>query len=225
MLLPVDGRAAGRRQLRHGRADAGRAGAGRAPDRPRGRRQRLHRRRRRPVAGARRPVAGPRGEPVRPGGAGLRDVAALDLAGLHWPGSGSELVLAGDVDNPLPGRTAQPMSTARRRARAPEVAVLDAGLGPWAAVVAAVTARQPAPGAGAAGGLGFGAMGVLGDSRPGIEVVLDLMGFEAGLRRGARGHRRGALDEQSLKARPPPASRGRPPARGSRWSLCPGAGR
>src|SRR6516162_4268144 len=44
-----------------------------------------------------------RGEPLARGGAALRDVAALDLAGLH-PGLGpSTVILATDVANPLTG--------------------------------------------------------------------------------------------------------------------------
>jgi glycerate kinase len=48
-----------------------------------------------------------RGEPVRPGGAGLRDVATLDLTGLHpalYPaGHAADIILAADVGNPLTG--------------------------------------------------------------------------------------------------------------------------
>src|SRR6476659_5370941 len=48
------------------------------------------------------------GEPVRPGGpalggGGLRDVATLDLSGLHPGLRAAEVILAADVDNPLTG--------------------------------------------------------------------------------------------------------------------------
>lgn len=61
------------------------------------------------------------------------------------------------------------------------------------------------PGAGAAGGTGFGAMAVLGARpRPGIEVVLELIGFSDAVR-GAdlvvTGE--GALDEQTLRGKAP----------------------
>jgi glycerate 2-kinase len=50
-----------------------------------------------------------RGEPVRPGGGALRDVATLDLTGLHPAlqpalhpaGHAADIILAADVDNPL----------------------------------------------------------------------------------------------------------------------------
>jgi glycerate kinase len=88
-----------------------------------------------------------------------------------------------------------------------EVAVLAAGLRRWAAVMAAAvgTDRSRAPGAGAAGGVGFAALAVLGATRrPGIELVLDLAGFEAALD-GAdlviTGE--GSLDAQSLAGKTP----------------------
>ena len=153
-----------------------------------------------------------RGEPVRPGGAGLPDVAALDLAGLHpalHPASRSaELILAADVDNPLTGPDGAAEVYGPQKGAGPaEVAVLAAGLRRWAAVMAAAagTDWSRAPGAGAAGGVGFAALAVLGATRrPGIELVLDLAGFEAALD-GAdlviTGE--GSLDAQSLAGKTP----------------------
>ena len=158
-----------------------------------------------------------RGEPVRPGGpalggGALRDVATLDLAGLHpalHPASRTaELTLAADVDNPLTGPDgAAEVYGPQKGASAAEVAVLAAGLRHWAAVVAAAVGRDwsQAPGAGAAGGVGFAALAVLGATRrPGIELVLDLAGFETALD-GAdlviTGE--GSLDEQSLAGKTP----------------------
>ena len=152
------------------------------------------------------------GEPVRPGGAGLRDVAALDLAGLHpalHPASRSaELILAADVDNPLTGPDGAAEVYGPQKGAGPaEVAVLAAGLRRWAAVMAAAAGADwsRAPGAGAAGGVGFAALAVLGATRrPGIELVLDLAGFEAALD-GAdlviTGE--GSLDAQSLAGKTP----------------------
>jgi glycerate kinase len=152
------------------------------------------------------------GEPVRPGGAGLRDVAALDLAGLHpalHPASRSaELILAADVDNPLTGPDGAAEVYGPQKGAGPaEVAALAAGLRRWAAVMAAAvgTDWSRAPGAGAAGGVGFAALAVLGATRrPGIELVLDLAGFEAALD-GAdlviTGE--GSLDAQSMAGKTP----------------------
>jgi len=148
------------------------------------------------------------GEPVRPGGAGLREVAALDLTGLHQALYPADIILAADVDNPLTGPDGAAEVYGPQKGAAPaEVAALDAGLRHWAAVVAAAVGRDwsRTPGAGAAGGVGFAALAVLGATRrPGIELVLDLAGFEGALD-GAdlviTGE--GSLDAQSLAGKTP----------------------
>jgi glycerate kinase len=158
-----------------------------------------------------------RGEPVRPdgpalGGGALRDVATLDLTGLHPAlhpaGRTAELTLAADVDNPLTGPDGAAEVYGPQKGASPaEVSLLAAGLRRWAAVVAATvgTDWSQAPGAGAAGGVGFAVLAVLGATRrPGIELVLDLAGFEAALD-GAdlviTGE--GSLDAQSLAGKTP----------------------
>ena len=160
-----------------------------------------------------------RGEPVRPGGAGLRDVATLDLTGLHpalhpalqsarYPAGGADLILAADVDNPLTGPDGAAEVYGPQKGASPaEIAALDAGLRRWAAVVAAAVGRDwsRTPGTGAAGGVGFAALAVLGATRrPGIELVLDLARFEGALD-GAdlviTGE--GSLDAQSLAGKTP----------------------
>jgi glycerate kinase len=148
------------------------------------------------------------GRPVPPGGAGLARVAALDLAGLHPGLAGAEVVLASDVDNPLTGpRGAAAVFGPQKGASPDDVAALDAGLRRWAAVVAGATGRDHSgePGAGAAGGVGFAALAVLGARmRPGIDLVLELAGFADTLR-GAdlvvTGE--GCLDEQTLHGKAP----------------------
>ncbi|MEP6852742.1 MAG: glycerate kinase [bacterium] len=123
------------------------------------------------------------GSPVTPGGAGLVTVAALgrvppDLAGVRF-------VLAADVDSPLTGpRGAAAVFGPQKGAGTAQVAALDDGLRHWADVVAAATGAEhrDQPGAGAAGGVGFAALAVLGATRrPGAEIVLELIGFEARL--------------------------------------------
>ena len=148
------------------------------------------------------------GEPVRPGGAGLREVAALDLTGLHQALYPADIILAADVDNPLTGPDGAAEVYGPQKGASPaEVAALDAGLRRWATVVAAAVGRDwsRTPGAGAAGGVGFAALAVLGATRrPGIELVLDLAGFEGALD-GAdlviTGE--GSLDAQSLAGKTP----------------------
>ena len=153
-----------------------------------------------------------RGEPVGRGGRALHDVAALDLTGLHPglnpAGRTAELTLAADVDNPLTGPDGAAEVYGPQKGASPaEVAVLEAGLRRWAAVVAATVGQDwsQTPGAGAAGGVGFAARAVLGaQSRPGIGLVLELAGFAAALD-GAdlviTGE--GSLDAQSLAGKAP----------------------
>ena len=154
-----------------------------------------------------------RGELAAPmGGGALCDVAALDLSGLHPAlhpaGRTAELILAADVDSPLTGPDGAAEVYGPQKGASPaQVTVLASGLRRWAAVVAAAigTDWSQVPGAGAAGGVGFAALAVLGATRrPGIELVLDLAGFETALD-GAdlviTGE--GSLDAQSLAGKTP----------------------
>jgi glycerate kinase len=146
-------------------------------------------------------------ELVRGGGA-LTELAHLDLSGLHPALTAAELVLACDVVNPLLGPSGAVAVYGGQKGAAGAVAArLEAGLERWASVVAQVTGAQAAdqPGAGAAGGVGFGALAVLGaTARSGVDLVLDLVGF-ADLLAGARlvitGE--GALDVQTLAGKAP----------------------
>ncbi|MGW2154285.1 glycerate kinase [Nonomuraea sp. NPDC001699] len=154
------------------------------------------------------------------GGAALRGLARIDLSGFADV-AGVEFVVAGDVDNPLLGpHGAAAVYGPQKGATPDDVKVLEAGLSRLAAVatqthglVGAVehddTPRAMgvagAPGAGAAGGVGFAALAFLqAELRPGIEYLLDLLGFGA-LVQGARlvitGE--GSLDEQSLRGKAP----------------------
>jgi glycerate kinase len=151
-----------------------------------------------------------RGEPVARGGAGLDEVAALDLTGLHpmFRSGGAALTLAADVDNPLAGPDGAAVVYGPQKGASPDkVARLDTGLRRWAAVVTAAVGRDwsPAAGAGAAGGVGFAALAVLGARlRPGIDVVLELTGFAsrlAGADLAITGE--GSLDAQSLAGKAP----------------------
>jgi glycerate 2-kinase len=126
-----------------------------------------------------------RGAELARGGAALRDVAALDLAGLHPALRAASVILATDVINPLTGPDgAAEVYGPQKGATPAQISELDSGLRRWAAVVAAATGSDlsQAPGAGAAGGVGFAALAVLGaERRLGIEVILDLLDFDAAL--------------------------------------------
>lgn len=148
------------------------------------------------------------GEQCPEGGGGLLDVADIDLGGLHPRLAEARLTIACDVDNPLTGPTgAAAVYGPQKGAVADDVALLDGALARFADVVAASRGRdeRDRPGAGAAGGVGFAALSCLDATlRPGVDVVLDLVGFESALA-GAdlvvTGE--GMLDEQTLHGKAP----------------------
>lgn len=150
------------------------------------------------------------GEPVGPGGGGLRDLATADLSGLDDRLTAIDLVLASDVDNPLTGPKGAPAVYGPQKGASPEdVAALDANLAHYAAVLertlgGRAAAHALAPGAGAAGGIGYGALVLGARFRPGIEVMLDVLGFAAALDEATlviTGE--GSLDEQTLHGKAP----------------------
>jgi glycerate kinase len=155
------------------------------------------------------------GAELPPGGGALRRLDRVDLTGLHPGLQRTDVLLASDVNNPLLGRTgAAAVYGPQKGATAGDVELLDAGLARWSRAVAAAQgvpagrSGHPAadlPGAGAAGGVGFAALAVLGARmRPGIELLLELTGFAERLR-GARlvvtGE--GSLDTQTLHGKAP----------------------
>lgn len=148
------------------------------------------------------------GREVSSGGAEVARVVSLERGHLQELLDGVEVVVASDVDNPLVGPAgAAAVYGPQKGADAEQIVALDAGLRQWADLVASVTGRdvRASPGAGAAGGVGFAALALLGARVvPGIELVLDLIGFRA-LLDGAdlviTGE--GALDEQTLSGKAP----------------------
>ncbi|WP_425505797.1 glycerate kinase [Streptomyces typhae] len=151
------------------------------------------------------------GQPVGPGGGPLRELASADLSGLDPRLANVDVVLASDVDNPLTGPKGAPAVYGPQKGAGPEdVAALDVALAHFARVLARDASPRAleyadAPGAGAAGGIGYGALVGLGASfRPGIEVMLDVLGFAPALAGAAlviTGE--GSLDEQTLHGKAP----------------------
>jgi glycerate 2-kinase len=142
------------------------------------------------------------------GGAALAAVRSLDLAGLHPALQQAEILVASDVDNPLLGpRGAAAVYGPQKGASPTDVAELDAALARWADAVHRATGidAAPTPGAGAAGGVGFAALAVLGARlQPGIDLILDLVRFRealAGARLVVTGE--GSLDAQTLHGKAP----------------------
>lgn len=133
---------------------------------------------------------------------------SLDISRVTRLLDGVRVTLAADVDNPLLGPDgAAAVYGPQKGADADQVRLLDDRLARWADLVAATTGadHRDDPGAGAAGGAGFAALAVLGaERRSGVEVVLDLVGFDQALV-GAdlvvTGE--GSLDAQSLRGKAP----------------------
>ncbi|MFJ7290977.1 glycerate kinase [Streptomyces collinus] len=150
------------------------------------------------------------GEPVPPGGGGLAELATADLSGLDPRLAEIELVLASDVDNPLTGpKGASAVYGPQKGASPDDVAALDSALAHFAKVLQGPAGAKAAeyaasPGAGAAGGIGYGALLLGARFRPGIEVMLDVLGFAPALDRAdlvITGE--GSLDEQTLHGKAP----------------------
>jgi glycerate kinase len=142
------------------------------------------------------------GAAVPPDGGHLKDIAGLAPA----PAPFEKMDVLCDVTNPLFGRSGAAWIYGGQKGGSDAVlAQLDDGLKHLAALVTKELGRDVAdmPGAGAAGGLGYGAVAFLGaELRRGIEVVLDMTGFDEAARKAdliitGEGH----LDGQSAQGK------------------------
>ncbi|MEY2559758.1 MAG: glycerate 2-kinase [Verrucomicrobiota bacterium] len=118
------------------------------------------------------------------------------------------LIAAVDVRNPLLGERGATRTFGPQKGGTPEqLEILERGLARLADVVARDLGRdfRDAPGAGAAGGLGFGLMNFCGaEVRPGFEVVAEFIDLEAAIQRAdvvITGE--GSLDRQTLEGKAP----------------------
>ncbi len=145
------------------------------------------------------------------GGAALATLDRIDLSGLDVRLERTRFILASDVDNPLLGSQGAPAVFGPQKGLSPEdVTELDATLAHFVEVLGREIGLQAstaaaAPGAGAAGGVGYAALAVLNaERRRGVDVVLDFTGLSEKLD-GATlvitGE--GSLDEQSLGGKTP----------------------
>jgi glycerate kinase len=140
------------------------------------------------------------GAVLPPGGAALVSLSTVDLSGV----APVEVSLASDVDNPLLGPSgAAAVYGPQKGASIDDVLTLENGLRRWSEVIGPEFAAEP--GAGAAGGVGFAALAVLGARmRPGSSLMLDLLGFSDAVRDTrlvVTGE--GSLDGQSLRGKAP----------------------
>ena len=123
------------------------------------------------------------GSPVGPGE--LHRVSTLDLSGVDPRIKATTFVAATDVTNPLLGPTGAAAVYGPQKGAGPEeVALLERGLTTLADAAEAQLGQRlrDLPGAGAAGGLGWGMVTFLGASiKPGGDLVMDLVGLPSAL--------------------------------------------
>jgi glycerate kinase len=148
------------------------------------------------------------GRELAGGGVALLELARIDASGLDPRVTGVAFVAATDVDNPLVGPAgASAVYGPQKGATPDDVALLDGALGHLAVVVERDLGAdlRDEPGAGAAGGLGFGLMAFLGARvRSGVDVIAEILDLprradEADLAITGEGR----FDGQSLRGKAP----------------------
>ena len=151
------------------------------------------------------------GNELPPGGAALANLHRIDFTDFEPRLVETRFVLASDVDNPLLGpQGAAAVFGPQKGATPQDVDLLDTALARFVEVLAReigfrAERAAEAPGAGAAGGVGYAAIAVLAATRrPGIDVVLEFTQLAhrlAGADLVITGE--GSLDEQSLLGKTP----------------------
>jgi len=129
------------------------------------------------------------GADIGPGGGALSDLARVDLSELSPVLAEVALTVASDVTNPLLGPTGAAATYGPQKgADEKQVARLDANLARYADRLEVAVGRsiRDVPGAGAAGGTTAGLLAIADrfasfDILPGVEVVMELAGFDAAL--------------------------------------------
>ena len=123
------------------------------------------------------------GRSFMPVGKTLQSIAHIDLLGRAPVLNGAMIRVLCDIDNPMTGpQGAAAVFGPQKGATPTQVSMLDSGLRHMAEVVRndlGVDVER-LPGAGAAGGMGGGAVAFLSASLcPGIELILDTVGFDS----------------------------------------------
>ncbi len=150
----------------------------------------------------------PDGNELPRGGAALARADRVELDDMKALIDDVEFIIASDVDNPLLGPAgAATVFGPQKGASADDIARLELSLSRWASVVTTATGKDAAhaPGAGAAGGVGFAGLSMLNATlTSGADMVLDLVRFSE------RAHEaclvitgEGSLDEQTLHGKAP----------------------
>ncbi|MFC4278399.1 glycerate kinase [Achromobacter aloeverae] len=148
------------------------------------------------------------GKQLEPGGGALARAARLETDGLDPRLARVRIEVACDVDNPLCGpKGASAVFGPQKGATPAQVAELDAALAVFADLCARTLGRdeRDAPGAGAAGGLGYAAHTFLGARfRPGVELVAELGGLADAMQGADLAFTgEGRMDEQTLHGKTP----------------------
>jgi glycerate kinase len=129
------------------------------------------------VLGAR--ITDASGTPIADGARGLATASSADLSGLA-PLPPHGVTVLSDVTNPLLGaRGAAAVFGPQKGASPDDVAGLDAALSRLAGLDAFATTDPETPGAGAAGGTGFGLLAWGAELVPGSAAVAELVGLDA----------------------------------------------
>ena len=124
-----------------------------------------------------------------PGGGSLTDLTRIDLTDIAPVLGEVSLTVASDVTNPFLGeRGAAAVYGPQKGADEEQVRLLDKNLAHYADLLEAASGRaiRDVPGAGAAGGTTAGLLAIADrfasfEIRPGVEVLMELTGFDAAL--------------------------------------------
>ncbi len=117
------------------------------------------------------------GNPIPRGGAGLSELASIDVTRLHPAIAETETVVACDVNNPLTGPEGASHVYGPQKGATPDmIETLDANLADFDTMLAREIGKSfnDVPGAGAAGGLGAGLMAFLtAELQLGVDIIID----------------------------------------------------
>ena len=122
------------------------------------------------------------GKQIPRGGAGLGQLASIDITELHPAIAETETVVACDVNNPLTGPNGASHVYGPQKGATPEmIETLDGHLAHFDSVLTRTLGKSfnDVPGAGAAGGLGAGLMAFLNaELQLGVDIMIDAVNLE-----------------------------------------------
>lgn len=124
------------------------------------------------------------GRTVSPNPEGLASLASVDASAIDARLADTTITIMSDVNNPLTGaRGATVIFGPQKGVARDRVGEIDARIARFASLAERAVGRsvKEAPGAGAAGGLGFALQLIGGQTRSGAEVVADLVGLDTAL--------------------------------------------